>query len=119
MHHKTILISPAKMFISGTLFACLNKQKRINMSLFKLFVTGAAVAAGLHYMKKKRPDGSSISEYMKRKFSRWMTKAQPYIERMKGQFSKVPHIKGNAAGSSSYPRKFEDFSPDPDPAYSS
>ena len=89
------------------------------MGLPRLLVTGAAVAASVHYITKKRPDGSSIIEDLKEKAPGWMNKAQPYINQLKGQFSKVPHIKGNAASSSPYPQKFENFSPDPDPAYSS
>jgi hypothetical protein len=88
------------------------------MGLLRLLVTGAAVAAAVQYITKKRPNGSSVAEDLKRKFPDWMNKAQPYIDRLKGQFSKVRHMKGNAADNP-YPRKFENFSPDPDPAYSS
>lgn len=89
------------------------------MGLVRLLVTGAAVVVGVRYITKKRPDGSSIGEDLKMKIADTMNKAQPYIDRLKGQFSKVPHIKGNTGGDKPYPRKFENFSPDPDPAYSS
>ncbi|MEJ6982246.1 hypothetical protein WG906_17405 [Pedobacter sp. P351] len=89
------------------------------MSTIRLFITGAAFAAGVHYITKKRPDGSSIIEDIKSKLPEWMNKAQPFIDQWKGQFSNVPHIKGSAAKGGTYPRKFENSSADPDPDYSS
>lgn len=89
------------------------------MGLLRLLITGAAIAAGVYYTTKKRPDGSSMVEDLKESVPDWMNRIQPYIDKLQGQFSKVPHIKGNAANDGPYPGKFEDFSPDPDPAYSS
>lgn len=89
------------------------------MGLLRLLIAGAAIVAGVSYLTKKRPDGSSIFEDLKERVPDWMNRIQPYVEQLKGQFSKVPHIKGDAAKHSPYPAKFEDFSPDPDPAYSS
>lgn len=85
------------------------------MRLLRLLVSGAAVAAGIHYVTKKRPNGSSIAEDLKAKVPEWISKNQ-YIDQLRGQFSKVPHIKGN---SSVYPEKFNNSTPDPDPSYSS
>ncbi|MFD2163093.1 hypothetical protein ACFSJU_11875 [Paradesertivirga mongoliensis] len=85
----------------------------------RLLLSGAALAAGIHYVTKKRPDGSSIADDIKAKAPDWMNQARPYIDQLKGQFSKVPHIKGNSAGQKPYPQKFDKFSPDPDPDYTS
>jgi hypothetical protein len=88
------------------------------MGTLRLLFTGAALAAGIHYATKKRPDGSSMVEDLKAKAPDWMNKAQPYIDQLKGQFAKVPHIKGNS-GSGAYPQKFNNFSKEPDADYSS
>jgi hypothetical protein len=85
----------------------------------RLLVTGAAVAAGIHYITKKRPDGSSIFEDLKAQAPGWMNQARPYLDQLKGQFSKVPHIKGGSAEGLSYPQKFDKISPEPDSDYSS
>ena len=95
------------------------KLKYKVMGLLRLIVAGAAVAAGVHYVTKKRPDGSSIADDIKAKAPEWLHKVQPYIDQLQGQFSKIPHIKGGTLNSGPYPQKFENFSPDPDPSYSS
>ena len=59
------------------------------MGLFRLLVTGAAVAAGVHYITKKRPDGTSIADDLKAKAPEWMEKAKPYINQVKEQFAKT------------------------------
>ena len=84
----------------------------------RLFATGAALAAGIHYITKKRPDGSSIFEDFKAKAPDLMNRAEPYIDRLKGQFSKVPHMKGNTTNKP-YPEKFNNLSQDPASDYSS
>ena len=85
------------------------------MGLLKLLVTGAAVAAGVHYVTKKRPDGSSIVDDLKAKAPQWLEKAQPYIDQAK---ERITQVAGNPA-SGQYPEKFDKSSPDPDPTYSS
>ena len=86
------------------------------MGTLRLLVTGAALVAGINYVTKKRPDGSSIFEDLKVKAPDLMNKAQPYLDQLKGQFSKVPHIKGN---NQPYPQKFDKLSSDPQSDYSS
>ncbi len=86
------------------------------MGTLKLLATGAALVAGINYVTKKRADGSSIFEDFKAKAPDLVNKSKPYLERLKGQFSKVPHIKGNTR---TYPHKFDNFSADSDPDYTS
>ncbi len=56
------------------------------MGLLRLLVVGAAVAAGIHHITKKREDGSSIADDLKEKAPEWMDKAKPYLDQLKGQF---------------------------------
>ncbi len=86
------------------------------MGTLRLLVTGAALVAGINYITKKRPGGSSIADEFKEKIPDWMNKAQPFIDQLKGQFSKVAHIKG---GNNPYPQKFDNFSIDPETDYTS
>ena len=86
------------------------------MGLLRLAVTGAAVAAAVHYVTKKRPDGGSIVEDLKAKAPDLMNKAEPYISQIKEQLSKVS---GGKNSSSAYPEKFNTTAPDPDPTYTS
>lgn len=95
------------------------------MGLLRLLVTGAAVAAGAHYITKKRPDGTSIADDLKAKAPEWMEKAKPYtdkvkpyIDQVKGQFANVKSQQGSTQ-QGSYPNKYDNFSADPDPSYSS
>ncbi|WP_207535155.1 YtxH domain-containing protein [Desertivirga arenae] len=63
------------------------------MGLFRLLVTGAAVAAGVHYVTKKRPDGTSIMDDLKAKAPEWKEKAKPYMDKAKPYMDKVePYI---------------------------
>jgi hypothetical protein len=87
------------------------------MGLFRLLIAGAAVAAGVHYVTKKRPDGSSIADDIRSQAPEWMNKAQPYVDQLKKQFSKIVQDKPSATDT--YPQKFDNPSPDPDPTYSS
>jgi hypothetical protein len=89
------------------------------MALLKYLLTGAAVAAGYHYTTKKRADGTSLADEWRNKASEWMEQAKPHIDRLKGQFDNVSFIKGGTANQPGYPEKFDNFSPDPDPTYSS
>jgi hypothetical protein len=82
-------------------------------------VTGIVVAAGVHYATKKRPDGSSIADDLKAKAPEWMNKAQPYLNQIKEQFSKLTQRRPDAGNTTSYPEKFNNLAPDPDPTYSS
>ncbi|WP_207422584.1 hypothetical protein [Desertivirga brevis] len=66
------------------------------MGLFRLLLTGAAVAAGVHYVTKKRPDGTSMMDDFKAKAPEWkekakpyMDKVEPYINQVKDQFTKM------------------------------
>ncbi|HEY0055259.1 MAG TPA: hypothetical protein VGB63_07880 [Pedobacter sp.] len=86
------------------------------MGTLKLLITGAALAAGINYITKKRADGFSIFEDVKAKAPNLANRAQPFIDQLKGRFSKVPHIKGNAMP---YPQKFDNFSADSNNDYTS
>jgi len=59
------------------------------MGLFRLLLTGAAVAAGVHYVTKKRPDGTSIADDLKAKAPEWMEKAKPYMDKVKPYVDQV------------------------------
>ncbi|MDB5120922.1 MAG: hypothetical protein JWN56_2140 [Sphingobacteriales bacterium] len=85
-----------------------------NMGLLRLLVTGAAVAAGVHYVTKKRADGSSIADDLKAKAPEYMDKAKPYINQLKNRITQL-----TGGQPKTYPQKFDDFTPDPDPTYSS
>jgi len=89
------------------------------MGLLKLLVTGAAVAAGVHYVTKKRADGSSIVDDLKAKAPEWMEKAQPYIDQAKERISKATGGQTAGKNAKDYPGKFDSSAPDPDPTYSS
>jgi hypothetical protein len=84
------------------------------MGLFRLLLTGAAVAAGVHYVTKKRPDGTSMMDDIKAKAPEWKEKAKPYIDKVepyinqvKDQFTKMTE---------SEKPKTNGFSANPDPA---
>lgn len=57
------------------------------MGMLRLLVVGAAVAAGIHHITKKREDGTSLMDDLKEKAPQWMDKAKPYLDQVKGQFS--------------------------------
>lgn len=56
------------------------------MGMLKLLVVGAAVAAGIHHVTKKREDGTTLMDDLKAKAPEWMDKAKPYLDQVKGQF---------------------------------
>ncbi|WP_207425171.1 hypothetical protein [Pedobacter sp. SYSU D00535] len=87
------------------------------MGLLRLLVTGAAVAAAVNYITKKRPDGTSIADDLKARAPEWKEKARPYVDKLKSQFSGMTQDQN--ANKGPYPEKFNNFSPDPDPTYSS
>jgi hypothetical protein len=91
------------------------------MGLFRLLVTGAAVAAGVHYITKKRPDGTSVVDDLKARAPEWKEKAQPYVDQLKDKWTQMQGKTGNSgtSGSSAYPNSYDNFSPDPDPSYTS
>ena len=82
------------------------------MSLLRFLVTGAAVAAGVHYVTKKRPDGSSIMDDLKSKAPEWMDKAKPYVDQVKDQISKATQGMGNM-GSKNYSHNYNHYSQNP------
>lgn len=55
------------------------------MSIFRFIVLGAAVAAGVNYVTKKRPDGKSIVDDVSEKAPEWMDKAKQYTNQIKEQ----------------------------------
>ncbi|MBC7758631.1 MAG: YtxH domain-containing protein [Phormidesmis sp. FL-bin-119] len=86
------------------------------MGLLRLLITGAAVAAGIHYATKKRADGSSFVDDLKAKAPDLMDKAKPYIDQVK---NRVSEISGGSGNSRSYPQKFDTSVHDTDSTYSS
>ena len=66
------------------------------MGMLRLLVVGAAVAAGIHHITKKREDGTSLMDDLKEKAPEWMDKAKPYLDQVKGQFGQdnMPHNAG-------------------------
>ena len=57
------------------------------MSIFRFIVLGAAVAAGVNYVTKKRPDGKSIVDDVSEKAPEWMDKAKQYTNQIKEQLT--------------------------------
>jgi len=73
----------------------------IIMGLIRILAVGAAVAYGINYLTKKRPDGRSMMDDIKDKAPEWMEKAKPYMEkaqpyadRLKDQFNKATQSGG-------------------------
>jgi len=56
------------------------------MSLLKYLVVGAAVAAGVNYVTKKRENGRSVMDDLSDKAPEWMEKAKQYTDKIKGQY---------------------------------
>ena len=71
-------------------------NKILLMGMLKLMVVGAAVAAGIHYITKKREDGTSIMDDIKEKAPEWMDKAKPLMDQVKSQFG-GNHMQHNAS----------------------
>ncbi|WP_036678797.1 YtxH domain-containing protein [Daejeonella oryzae] len=57
------------------------------MSLFKNLLIGAAVVAGINYITKKRPDGTSLVDEIKDKAPEWMEKAKKFGSEKVDQFN--------------------------------
>jgi hypothetical protein len=89
------------------------------MNLLKLLVVGTAAAAGYHYLTKRRDDGTSLADDLLAKASDLIEQVQPQLDRLRGQFENVSFMKGSSGSDLKYPEKFDNFSPDPDPGYSS
>lgn len=87
------------------------------MSLFRFLLAGAAVAAGVHYVNRKRPDGTSIADDFKARYPEWKDRAQSFLNQFDERFAGIAHIKGRNSGV--YPEKFENKSADPAEDYSS
>ena len=57
------------------------------MGLLKTLAIGAAVAYGINYATKKRPDGRSLMDDIKEKAPEWMNKAKEYGNEMKSRMN--------------------------------
>ena len=57
------------------------------MGFIKNLVIGAAVVAGVNYITKKRPDGSSLVDDIKEKAPEWMNKAKEFGNQKRDMFS--------------------------------
>lgn len=57
------------------------------MGLLKFLVVGAAVAAGVNYATRKRPDGKSLIDDVSEKAPEWMDKAKQVGNQVKDQIS--------------------------------
>lgn len=57
------------------------------MGLLKTLAIGAAVAYGINYASKKRPDGKSLMDDIKEKAPEWMNKAKEYGNQMKSKMN--------------------------------
>ena len=57
------------------------------MGFIKNLVIGAAVVAGINYITKKRPDGTSLVDDIKEKAPDWINKAKEFGEQKKNQYS--------------------------------
>jgi hypothetical protein len=56
------------------------------MGLLRYIVLGAAVAAGVKYATKKRPDGKSFMDDINEKAPEWMNQAKKYTDQFKDQY---------------------------------
>ncbi|WP_407431307.1 YtxH domain-containing protein [Arcticibacter sp.] len=56
------------------------------MGLLRYIVLGAAVAAGVKYATKKRPDGKSFIDDISEKAPEWMNQAKKYTDQIKDQY---------------------------------
>ncbi|MBC7915508.1 MAG: YtxH domain-containing protein [Pyrinomonadaceae bacterium] len=57
------------------------------MGFFKNLLVGAAVIAGINYITKKRPDGTSVVDDLKEKAPEWMEKAKQFGQEKRDQFA--------------------------------
>lgn len=56
------------------------------MGLLRFIVLGAAVAAGVKYATKKRPDGKSLVDDFEEKAPVWMEKAKAYGDQLRDKY---------------------------------
>jgi len=57
------------------------------MGFIKYLAIGAAVAAGVNYITKKRPDGRSLVDDIQDRAPEWIDKAKQYGQQVKDQVS--------------------------------
>lgn len=57
------------------------------MGLLRFLAFGAAVAVGVNYLTKKRPDGTSILDDLTAKAPEWMDKAKEFGDKVKDRYS--------------------------------
>lgn len=55
------------------------------MGLLRYIVLGTAVAAGVKYATKKRPDGKSLFDDINEKAPEWMNQAKKYTQKYTDQ----------------------------------
>ncbi len=82
------------------------------MGLLRMLITGAAVAGGVYYVTKKRPDGTSIADDLKAKAPDWINTMKNQMQEQMSKFKQTGKERP-------YPQRYDEFSPDPDPGYSS
>jgi len=61
------------------------------MGLLRTLAIGAAVAYGINYATKKRPDGKSLVDDIKERAPEWMNKAKEYGDQMKSKMNQPSH----------------------------
>ena len=57
------------------------------MGLIRFLAFGAAVAVGVNYLTKKRPDGTSVLDDLTAKAPEWMDKAKEFGDKVKDRYS--------------------------------
>ncbi|HXH98865.1 MAG TPA: hypothetical protein VNI52_01255 [Sphingobacteriaceae bacterium] len=57
------------------------------MGLLRFLALGAAVAVGVNYVTKRRPDGTSILDDLTAKSPEWMDKAKEFGDQVKDRYS--------------------------------
>jgi hypothetical protein len=57
------------------------------MGLLRFLALGAAVAVGVNYLTKRRPDGTSILDDLTARAPEWMDKAKEFGDRVKDRYS--------------------------------
>ena len=57
------------------------------MGLIRFLAFGAAVAVGVNYLTKKRPDGTSVLDDLTAKAPEWMDKAKEFGDKVKSRYS--------------------------------
>lgn len=57
------------------------------MGLIRFLAVGAAVAVGVNYLTKKRPDGTSVLDDLTARAPEWMDKAKEFTDKVKSRYS--------------------------------